>query len=158
MHACTHAISKKSSPISHVLCVCGQHEGGLRKRVSQSATRTKRPSIEAGEKPLVHNEMMARGCKSLSELSSPGTDKVTSAVSQDINSYQAFGAHVCICACICMYACMYMYVFMYACADGWIDGWMDGWMDRWMNSCVHSCCVCVCVCVCVLTCPQRVRE
>ena len=127
MHVCTYAFSKNYSPISHVVCVGGQHEGGLRKRVSHSAIRTKRPSIEAGEKPLVHNEMMARGCKSLSELSSPGTDKVTSAVSQDINSDQAFGAHVCICA---VYVCMY--VCMHACIN--------------MCVCVY---VCVCMCVCV---------
>ena len=133
MHVCTYAFSKNYSPISHVVCVGGQHEGGLRKRVSHSAIRTKRPSIEAGEKPLEHNEMMARGCKSLSELSSPGTDKVTSAVSQDINSYQAFGAHVCICAVyVCMYVCMHACINMCVC----------------VCVCVYVC-VCVCVCVCV---------
>ena len=119
-------LTRNYSPISDVVCVGGQHEGGLRKRVSHSAIRTKRPSIEAGEEPLERNEMMARGCKSLSELSSPGTDKVTSAVSQDINSDQAFGAHACICA-----------------------------VDVCMNVCMHACitvCVCGCVCGCVWVC------
>ena len=134
MHVCTYAFSKNYSPISHVVCVGGQHEGGLRKRVSHSAIRTKRPSIEAGEKPLVHNEMMARGCKSLSELSSPGTDKVTSAVSQDINSYQAFGAHVCICAVyVCMYVCMHAF------------------MNTCMYASIMSACICACMHVCAHT-------